>query len=410
MNEKHIKKLILHIGLPKTGTKALQRFLRDNRTLLLEKRVLYPSPPPNIHRAYGVPFEGTEPLPLEPAWEKVRDLFQKDVDSVIVSHEDLSIHISNDPEKFLQYVVNLFSKFGIIVQVIVYLRRQDMHYESLYNQDVKYFCTKRDFDPYPQDGLVICSNGFNLNTYYYDAWIKRVAGVIGKENTIVRIYDRSLYHGDDIYHDFMFSIGIEFDERFSISITDPNPGVDSQYLELCRFANYIYAQNEKTRQDVAVKKLFYQFILRVNMEIGVTGDKRIFSDEERRVFLERFFDSNNRLFDFLGAKNVFLDENACPPGHHGGRPDLDVETYKLIVALLHRRWLECACNMRFPIRNYLRIKHAQVQAKNGIPGAKRKLFVYRIIHSIGKRIVPGWLATGKMELLLDKIPHAVADD
>lgn len=34
--------LILHIGTPKTGTTAIQKFLYDNQTLLKEKGFFYP--------------------------------------------------------------------------------------------------------------------------------------------------------------------------------------------------------------------------------------------------------------------------------------------------------------------------------------------------------------------------------
>ena len=38
------KKIILHIGFPKTGTTTIQNFLHERRTILLrEKKILYPS-------------------------------------------------------------------------------------------------------------------------------------------------------------------------------------------------------------------------------------------------------------------------------------------------------------------------------------------------------------------------------
>lgn len=399
-----MRRLILHIGLPKTGTTALQHFFTENRKLFGEQGILVPKTPQNVHRAYGVVFEASQPFPHERVWKQVRDLFAEKTDAVLVSHEDLSTHMAKNPEGVLRELVEYFSEIDVRIQIVVYLRRQDLHYESLYNQDVKYYCTSNTFNPTPEDDSIINSNGISLSIYHYYEWLHRIAEIIGKENAFIRIYDRASFAGGDIFHDFVSAIGIDYDDRFVLPAADPNPGIDSQYLELCRYANSVYSKDELTRQDTVDKILFYKFMLFINNQLGRTGDKGLFLDAERLKFLERFSESNRRLFEFIGRENIFSVEPLRHAEMKTARETLDALDLRKIVVLLHRRWLECSCGMSYPVRNYLRLKLAQIKMKKGDPGARRKLRRYRLIHSVGKRLVPGWPSTGEMEVVLREMP------
>ncbi|MDY0306872.1 MAG: hypothetical protein RBR18_10585, partial [Desulfovibrionaceae bacterium] len=116
-----MRRLILHIGLPKTGTTALQHFFTENRKLFGEQGILVPKTPQNVHRAYGVVFEASQPFPHERVWKQVRDLFAEKTDAVLVSHEDLSTHMAKNPEGVLRELVEYFSEIDVRIQIVVYL-------------------------------------------------------------------------------------------------------------------------------------------------------------------------------------------------------------------------------------------------------------------------------------------------
>lgn len=166
----------------------------------------------------------------------------------------------------------------------------------------------------------------------------------------------------------------------------------------------MYSKDELTRQDTIDKILFYKFMLFINNQLGRTGDKGLFLHEERLKFLERFSESNRKLFEFIGRENIFSVEQLRHAEMKTARETLDALDLRKIVVLLHRRWLECSCGMSYPVRNYLRLKLAQIKMKKGDPVARRKLRRYKLIHSVGKRLVPGWPSTGEMEVVLGEMP------
>ena len=124
-----MKRLYLHVGVHRTGTTSIQRFLRANFAPLLEKGYLYPFGVARHNAVVGRLRYGV----LEFA-DFARDLHRrmdaKSAHSVIVSDEDIS-NIAD------------IARFGVLAQhfevrVVVSLRRQDLWLESWYLQNLKW--------------------------------------------------------------------------------------------------------------------------------------------------------------------------------------------------------------------------------------------------------------------------------
>ena len=124
--------LLFHIGVPKTGSTALQDFLLLNREKLNEVGWSYPK----IGYYYGN-INGDSLL---------RSLYKKDERefnekmNLIVEHLQKYNVIISCEYFFPQPALKLFSrvkKFWDNIKAIIYLRRQDLYIESLYNQKIK---------------------------------------------------------------------------------------------------------------------------------------------------------------------------------------------------------------------------------------------------------------------------------
>ena len=143
--------VVLHIGMGKTGTTSLQGWLHRNRERLAEQDVLYPvSPGKRRHVRLGLSMQ---PLDREPGtsvdWRRqpvatpkeLRPLFEQALLTELsgapsrVLMSDEALFAASD--EGLSYLRGVLDKIAASVRVVVYLRRQDDHVSSRYQQTVK---------------------------------------------------------------------------------------------------------------------------------------------------------------------------------------------------------------------------------------------------------------------------------
>lgn len=130
-----LKKIILHAGLPETGTSALQELLADNRTSLAQNGFWYPhvsNPIPHPNHRYLI-----EELRNSPELSKTQaaldDAAKRDCHTVIFSIEGLSGHVTKIREDAAARL-NTLSK-GAKIEIVVVLREPDRWLVSMYRQD-----------------------------------------------------------------------------------------------------------------------------------------------------------------------------------------------------------------------------------------------------------------------------------
>ncbi|SMC44000.1 hypothetical protein [Primorskyibacter flagellatus] len=132
-------KLLIHTGLPKTGTTTIQLHCSLNRQVLAQNGWLYPETGRqwNAHHTFGNFFR-TDDKQL--AWIRqadaakvhrvlAREREKSGAENIVISSESL-FHI-NDLKRLTQY----FSDYDI--NMLVYLRRQDEWLESVYRQQLR---------------------------------------------------------------------------------------------------------------------------------------------------------------------------------------------------------------------------------------------------------------------------------
>lgn len=207
----------LHIGTEKTGTTSIQGFLSKNRAKLEEQGILYPRSPGNhnhtaltvyalrkakqssIRRSSGVfgPEEVT----------KFRDRFLDALDKeirdssapvVIFSNEHLSSRLLRKAE--VARVKKLCDNYADEMKIVVYLRNQVDFLVSSFGTGIKSGST-RAF-PFPlRDRRLRTMNYFVL----LDRWRK----VFGRENLIVRRFERAHFVDGDLFADFAAQIPLD---------------------------------------------------------------------------------------------------------------------------------------------------------------------------------------------------------
>lgn len=251
----------LHIGTPKTGTSAIQMFCEENRAILEKNGICYPKFPVQfkgigIHRnAYflsnKVYQSGKRNNDKErEIRQKCYDVLQKKVKSfetVIISDEHIWNEKELNSENFAK-LKEIIANMGAKLKVIVYLRRQDLVVQSYWAQQVKEG-EKSEFKTYIDE---------KKYTYFeldYEKRIAEIAKSVGKENIIVRVYEKQQYKGkqQNIISDFLHIFGQGLKKEYIQKELIHNVSLSGIYLELKRYMNQYPAYC--TKQNFFVKVL-----------------------------------------------------------------------------------------------------------------------------------------------------------
>jgi hypothetical protein len=194
--------LVLHIGMGKTGTSTIQFFLRDNRERLRALGILFPTTPGNArHARLGLFVKPEEELSTSPEWPRqkqpdaasFRKAFRRRLFAEI-ENSGLSRLLLTDEilfgasEPTLRRLGQFTSRIAKSMRVVVYLRRQDDHMVSRYQQGVKVGGVLR-LREWAQEDFA--------DLYDYYARLRRHEQLLSPTELVVRRYERDSFVASD---------------------------------------------------------------------------------------------------------------------------------------------------------------------------------------------------------------------
>lgn len=251
--------LYLHIGTPKTATTSIQKFCMENQEILNKKGFSYPVlnfKYPRVEIRRNGHFlvgklsnsDGQEDFEKEEAlWNEGLTLVHNELekfDNVILSDENIWNSSNGDKFDFWERLKKDAEQNNYQIKVIVYLRRQDDLANSWLSQQIKegwntYAGVKWDTFIHRPKGVVL--------DYY--GLLEKIAEVIGKENIIVRIFERNRFlgNGGTIYSDFLDVVGLEYTDEFQVVTEETNPSLTANSQEIRRVINTILPDKDSTR-------------------------------------------------------------------------------------------------------------------------------------------------------------------
>jgi hypothetical protein len=290
-----------HIGAPKTATSTLQTVLAGEDGLLLDAGVLYPrnSRHANAHHPlvcdlmqrhggrqmasfwYGDVAPGS-------AWSLLIDELAEHGDqahTAVVSSE-LLFGQAKHLEPMIEELQALLA--GHRLRVVVYLRRQDQLYASFYNQDVKgtrqwgesayqFYQTHQLFD---RD---------------YHSLLSAWGAALGKDNVLIRPFEKSAWFDGDIVSDFCQLTGLPL---LHSKEKEENSALGPTQLYVKRCLN-------RTGYDKSLNDEVLQKLARLLPE-PAAGDCRYVNRRYYRQLREQWLLTNQRLAaDFLDGQALF---------------------------------------------------------------------------------------------------------
>jgi hypothetical protein len=240
---------VLHIGPGKTGTSSIQFFLAGNRERLGELGYLYPrSPGAARHTKLGLFIKSEEELQSVPAWYRqkqsdptqFRRAFRRQFFSEVES-SGLSRVLCSDEALFhssrpaLRRLRRFTDRVGRSVRLVTYLRRQDDHFISRYQQLVKTGEVRR-LDEWVQDDWT--------PIYDYDACIRRHEEMLEPATFVVRRFEPGSFVDGSLHQDFLDAAGVDARAEDLAQVPDRNESLDAESVELLRLLNLYRVENE----------------------------------------------------------------------------------------------------------------------------------------------------------------------
>lgn len=343
--------LLIHIGIRKTGSSALQSFLYENMEKLEEYGWCYPNFSQYLFGTSYIKQEvvnggvfyrkrgelDTKSENWTRAWELILRLLENR--NVIISEERISIWNTNE------LLAAAKEKYDNI-KVIVYLRRQDLAIESIWNQKVKNpigcYQTFQEF--------IHWNEGEECAPYYYKKQLDEISGIVGRENLIVRVYEKSQLCGHTTESDFLSVLGIELDRKEWKKNLVKNFRLDINYLEMKRIFNSLQLING---YEPALEKYWYIF-RELSQSFGNMGDgKGYFTFEERKRFLEQFAFENELIArEYLGREDgiLFYERVEDIPLYKTPCTPFEKELIRFFGALICKQDEEIQCLKRYESR------------------------------------------------------------
>lgn len=308
-----MKTLYLHIGIPKTATTSIQNFCVKNRDLLSQKGFYYPEsfhtyenivPDRNAHFLIGIikNEQGKRRYKYEGKIRReglahIAKLFEEH-DNIILSDESIWWATCYTRKDLWDMFKEEGEKHNYCIKVIVYLRRQDEFLQSRYNQLLKAINSHSDtFEEY----LNRCLTERRAIVEYCEK-IDGIAEILGKENIIVKRFDRDFFYKGDVIADFLHIFGLELTEEYAPLDDDLNVGIGLNSGEIKRKLNALGKfKNDENKYVVGLLKECEDNLPKCN--------EKYLSSEETQELMAQFEEGNKRIAEeyLCDGKPLFKD-------------------------------------------------------------------------------------------------------
>ncbi|HCP21144.1 MAG: hypothetical protein CMN81_16670 [Spongiibacter sp.] len=224
-------RVCIHIGAPKTGSSAIQYFLRNNRSKLEKYGYFYPEHRTDKNDVSGGHAElGSAVIAgdMEKAADTVSGWLQEAQArklTLLISSEALYGRISEVQELFQGHDVQIFAYFRNPVEALV----------SNHNQSIKRHFGRLPLVDFLEQRATPNNRGVNGEVFF--DWVK----VFGPQAVRVRPYNPSAFKKDRIEYDFLDMLGVRgFSARsFRLEKRLINTSYTSGALELKRLLNFV---------------------------------------------------------------------------------------------------------------------------------------------------------------------------
>lgn len=319
-------RVVIHIGLDKTGTSAIQSFFLKNRQSLLDSGVDYTliglHRPGNGHHILSHKWGGwldISKLDVDPevAWaDLARACARSDKTIVISSERFTGVSAHRNFDEHLQFIAEKLKDSH--VTIVGYVRRQDALAESYFKQGVRgksHNLTIKDYiqDLPPQFDFLMLFN--------------RWAKIFGEVNVRARLYSHRVFKNSDLIQDFFATAELPFPKDPDYSASFANPSLSAMCAKLLTQPELRSLTGHQKFRQAAIDQIG-------NYVSEVNSQNTLLCESDRLRIMERY-ESSNRIFSSRYLDRLSSEILAAPPQNHDGcfDPDIPSLSYSQVVRL-----------------------------------------------------------------------------
>ncbi|EDJ8727307.1 hypothetical protein GFJ07_04925, partial [Campylobacter coli] len=319
----------LHVGTPKTGTTSIQEFLDINRDKLLQQKIYYPFFYSN-RESWKFPkickIENTNSYYAANVsknmeeYVKILSLFRQEIlksnscPNVLLSSECFYEFLTNVQD--LYFLKKTLLEIGFTrFYIVLYIREPVDLLISFYNTELLLNRKERyklfeNYNTAAYYGEPIANYKKNLNN-----WMQ----VFDRKNLIIRLFDKNEFYQRDLLKDFIYSIGLDWDNSFIIP-KHLNETIDLIGIELTKYLNLKVGNTLKDNiqqcfslKDTTLKfqpsKKIVQFCMDYFKESNEWVRKEFFPHKER-LFFEKDLTNYEENYKLKQMKPEYWDKIA----------------------------------------------------------------------------------------------------
>lgn len=305
------RRLVLHVGMHKTGTKALQVYLAANRLQLMETGVHYPLAgrhqlEENLYTPghHQIAFDFASEDGSASFAAVVNEIRLVQAATVVLSSEEF-LPLARTPGA-LETIIATSRDLGYETIAVIVLRAQPDYVQSIYSEIAKTSCVSTLDELIEQavdDGRFTPLNHPHAFDLTYTTIVARLEAIFGVGNVIARAYrpDRGL----DFGHVDFLNVVAHIRGGLQVKNTrDPLPSANERVTLLQLLKNIARTVESNVDPEAFVRTYFPHF-----SEAELAHPFSLITRGDRVRFLSRFADDNVAINARFGIDIPFVAEN-----------------------------------------------------------------------------------------------------
>lgn len=303
------RNLFLHIGNNKTGSTSIQGFFAKNREQLKSVGILYPETGNFLDTHYKI--SGALGIGVKPQMDVenyTQESLLASLNSEIASCESINTLVISSEyfmlTKDASPVREFFRDFN--VKIVIYLRRHDEWYESLYNQVIK--TTDKRFWKKGLKNYIEYIKSERPFPVDYEFLINVWETAFGTENIIIRPFESAQFYKEDLGLDILNSIGINTGNLPPLETVRMNESLDTRAINIIDDVKRSSLTDSQKREMLNKLNIFYFSKMNYKKFYNLTKrDRQSFIDENKEAY--------DRIAKKWLEKDAFFLDNVAKEGH-----------------------------------------------------------------------------------------------